>query len=148
MSTQRDFDDEREQREWDAQESALRAERAKAGAGGDAAVAQYRLVARALRAPELDPIPSDFAARTAARAEREARIASERVEIWLERGLVALLLVAGMAALLFYREEPLIDFSFSLPERAAFGIQTVVSWSLAIAVCVGLSSAFARARKH
>jgi hypothetical protein len=148
MSTRRDFDDEREQREWDAQESALRAERARAGASDDAATAQYRLITRALRAPALDALPSDFAARTAARAEREARIAGERVEVWLERGLVALLLVAGVAALLFYRDEPLFELSLSLPEGAYFGIRTVLSWSLAIAACVGLSSAFARARKH
>ena len=33
MSTERDFDKEREQREWQAQENALRAERAGARAG-------------------------------------------------------------------------------------------------------------------
>jgi hypothetical protein len=146
MSTRRDFDDEREQREWQAQESALHAERTGAsGAGGDSAVAQYRLVARALRAPLLDALPLDFAAQTAARAER---IASEHVEVWLERALVALLLLAGVAALLFYRDEPLVSFSFSLPEGAEPAIEAVLSWSLAIAACVGLSSIFARARKH
>jgi hypothetical protein len=144
MSTRRDFDDEREQREWQAQEGAMRAERANANAGSDTVVAQYRLVARALRAPLLDALPRDFAAQTAARAER---IASEHVEVWLERALVALLLLVGVAALLFYREEPLVSFSFSLPERAEPAFQSVLSWSLAIAACVGLSSAFARARK-
>jgi hypothetical protein len=148
MSTRRDFDDEREQREWDAQESALRAERAgEVRAGSDPAVAQYRLVARALRAPALDAIPHDFAARVAARAEREARIASDHVEVWLERALVALLLLAGIGAVLFYRDELLARFTFSLPERAMLGIQTVLNWSLAIAACVGLSSMLARARK-
>jgi hypothetical protein len=145
MSTPRDFENEREQREWDAQERAVRAERANAQAGSDATVAQYRLVARALRTPVLDALPRDFAAQTAARAER---IASEHVEVWLERALVALLLLAGAAALLFYSEEPLVSFSFSLPERAEPGVETVLSWSLAIAACVGLSAMFARARKH
>jgi hypothetical protein len=145
MSTRRDFDDEREQSEWEAQERAVRVERTNANASSDAAVAQYRLVARALRAPSLDALPRDFAAQTAARAER---IASEHVEVWLERALVALLLLVGVAALLFYREEPLVSFSFSLPERAEPAIQSVLSWSLAIAACVGLSSALARARKH
>jgi hypothetical protein len=146
MST-RDFENEREQHEWDAQERALHAERAGLASAGNSAVAQYRLVARALRAPALEPIPSDFAARTAARAEREARVASDCVEAWLERGLVALLLLAGTAALLFYRDELLVRFTFSLPERAGLGIQTALSWSLAIAACVGLSSVLARARK-
>jgi hypothetical protein len=145
MSMRRDFNDEREQREWEAQESALRAERANANTGSDAAVAQYRLVARALRTPSIDALPRDFAAQTAARVER---IASEHVEVWLERALVALLLLAGVAALLFYRDEPLVSFSLSLPERAEPGVQAVLHWSVAIAACVGLSAMFARARKH
>jgi hypothetical protein len=34
-----------------------------------------------------------------------------------------------------------------VPERAALGIRTVISWSVAVAGCVGMSSAFARSRK-
>jgi len=148
MSTRRSFDDERDQREWEAQESALRAERAGANPAGDAVVSEYRIIARALSTPPLDALPAGFAALTAARAERESRIANENVEIWLERGLVALLLLAGVVALRVYGDESLFGLSFSLPERAVFGIQTVLSWSLAIAACVGLSSVFAAARKH
>jgi hypothetical protein len=44
--------------------------------------------------------------------------------------------------------EQLRELSFSVPERAAFGIQTIVSWSLAIAACVGISSPFALGHKH
>jgi hypothetical protein len=146
MSKGRDFGDDREQREWDAQESALRAERAGAGSSG-AGAAEYRLIARALRTPPLDPLPSDFAARTAARALREQRIASETVEVWLERGLVALLVIAGGAALLAYRDS-LPDLSFSVPAGASVGIQSVLGWSLAVAACVGLSSVFAFAGKR
>jgi hypothetical protein len=144
----RDFDTEREQREWDAQESALRAERTGVAATGEGAdVARYRLVARALRSPPLDAVPNDFAARVAASVERRSRGADENVELWLERGLVALLLLAGAAALVVYNGDWLRELSFSVPERAASGIQTIVSWSLAIAVCVGISSAFALGRK-
>ena len=146
MSTERDFDEERERREWQAQENALRAERTGARAG-DSDVAQYRLVARALRSPPLAPIPSDFAARVAASAEHSARGVNESVEMWLERGLVALLLLAGVTALIVYNGDWLRELSFSVPERAASGVQTIVSWSLAIAACVGISSAFALARK-
>lgn len=148
MSNGRDFDDERAQREWDAQESALRAERAGSAAVGDSDVAQYRLIARALRTPELDALPRDFAAQTAARALREARLANESVEIWLGRGLVALLLLAGVAAIRAYADESLLGLSFSVPEGAAFGIQSVISWSLAVAACVGISSVFALAGKR
>ena len=148
MSTERDFDDEREQREWRAQENAVRAERLGARAGDDPNVAQYRLIARALRNPPLDPLPSDFAVRMAARVVgRESRAANESVEVWLERALVALLLLAGGAALVVYNVESLREMTFSLPERTALGMQTVASWSIAIAACVGISAVFALPKK-
>jgi hypothetical protein len=147
MSNGRDFETEREQREWDAQESARRAERSGGGATNGAAAAEYRLIARALRTPPVDPLPSDFAARTAARAVRDQRIANETVEVWLERSLVALLLLAGVAALLAYRDS-LPQISFSVPAGATVGIQSVLGWSFAVAACVGLSSVFAIAGKR
>jgi len=148
MSNGRDFDSEREQREWDAQEAALRAERAGSAASGDAEFAQYRFVARALRTPEIDAIPRDFAAQTAARALREQRIANDAVEVWLGRGLIALLLLAGAVALRVYGGESLLGFSFSLPDGATPGIQSVVGWSFAVAACVGISSVFGFAGKR
>ena len=148
MSKGSDFDSEREQREWQAQETAMRGERAGSAAGGDADIEQYRLIARALRTPRIDAIPLDFAAQTAARALREERLANETLEIWLGRGLVALLLVAGAIAIRVYGGESLLDFSFSVPDGASFGIQSVVSWSLAVAACIGVSSAFAFAGKR
>jgi hypothetical protein len=64
MST-RDFDGEREQREWEAQDRAPREERTGAR---HVRAAQYRLVARALRHPPPAAVPSDFASRVAAEA--------------------------------------------------------------------------------
>jgi hypothetical protein len=148
MSNGPSFDDEREQREWDAQERALRAEREGSAAAGDADVAQYRLITRALRAPALDALPKDFATQTAARARRQARIANESVEVWLERGLVGLLLVAGAVAIRAYGVDSWLGVSFSVPEGAALGIQSVLGWSLAVAACVGISSVFAFAGKR
>ena len=144
----RDFDTEREQREWDAQESALRAERAGAAPRGSSDVAQYRLIARALRSAPLRSPPSDFAARVAASVERSSRGANESVELWLERALVALLLLAGAVALVVYNGDWLRELSFSVPERAAIGVQAVASWSIAIAACVGISSVLALGRKQ
>src|SRR5262245_10583179 len=130
MSTEGDFDSQREQLEWDAQESAVRAERAGGAAGSDAAVAQYRVIAHALRTPQLDAIPRDFAAQTAARALRDARLASESVEVWLQRGLIALLLLAGAVALRVYGGESLLDLPFSVSDGAALNVQAVVGWRL------------------
>jgi len=148
MSNGRDFDSEREQREWDAQESAVRAERTGSAGGGDAGAVQYRVIARALRTPQLDAIPRDFAALTAARALREARLASETFEVWLVRGLVALLVLAGAAALRVYGGESLLDLPLSVPDGAALNVQAVVGWSLAVAACVGISSLFAFSGKR
>ena len=148
MSLGTDFDNEREQREWDAQESAVRAERVGSSSVDDADVAQYRVIARALRTPQLEPIPRDFAAETAARALRDARLANESVEVWLGRGLIALLLLAGAVALRVYGGESSLGLSFRIPDAAALNIQAVVGWSLAVAACVGISSLFAFAGKR
>jgi hypothetical protein len=150
MSTRRDIDTEGEQREWDAQERAVRAERLGAEAGDDATVAQYRLIARALRDPPLDPQPRDFAARTAAQIEVRSRIANERVEVWFERTLVTLLVLAGAAVVLAYNGERLRELvsAFAVSEPVAFRVQTLASWAVAIAACVGISSAFKLDRKR
>ena len=146
MSHDLELESKREQREWEAQERALYEERSGAPSKGDRTVDTYRLVARVLRNPPLAPLPSDFVARTAARA-RALRAVGEHVEIWLERGLVALLLLGGAAALLVYNGDWLRELSFSVPEGAAMGIRTVASWSIAVAACVGISSALSLSRK-
>jgi hypothetical protein len=149
MSTQRDIDKERELREWDAQERAVRAERLGARVGHDPAVAQYRLIDRALRNPPLSPMPSDFAARVAARVDLKSRVANEHFEVWLGRGLVALLVLAGAAAVSIFLGESLRDFAenVTLAEPAAFRVQIIASWGAVIAACVGASAAFNLARK-
>jgi len=85
------------QREWHAQERALQQERLRTDpAGDDPLVAQYRLLARALRHPPLDAIPADFAAGVAARATaRGVAVDDDRFETLLLRGL---LIVLGLAA--------------------------------------------------
>ena len=82
------------------------------------------------------------------RALRDARLASESVEVWLQRGLVALLLLAGAVALRVYGGESLLELPFSVSDGAALNVQAVVGWSLAVAACVGISSVFAFAGKR
>ena len=146
MSHDLGSESKREQREWEAQERALYEERSGAPSTGDRHVDVYRLVARALRAPPLAPLPSDFAARTAGRV-RALRATGEQVEIWLERALVALLLLGGAGALMLYNGDWLRELPLSVPEGAAMGVRTVATWSVAVAACVGISSVFSLARK-
>lgn len=136
MNTPRDFDNERHQREWQAQELARHKERLGVDpVADDARVARYRLLARALRHPPLDPLPDDFAAQVVARAERLSRTLDERVEIWLQRTLAALLAVAGAAAATLYGDAWLQ----ALMPRPGSG--TLATWALAIGACVGLTFA-------
>jgi len=148
MKTPGGLDEQREGSEWQSQERARLAERNGAPADGDPAVAQYRLIARALRQPPLASLPSGFAARTAACAEGWSHVASERVEAWLERVLIALLVAAGIAVVAVYYGAPLRALTFALPEPMALSLQTLAGWGIAIAVCLGLSSAFELARKR
>ena len=138
-----DFETDRERREWEAQERALRAERA--GARNDARAADargntgiYRLVVRALANPRLDALPSDFAALTAARVEAGSG-AADFVEIWLERGLVALLMLTGAAVVMSYSAQPMLALFASLPAPTDITPPPFGVWGLAIAACVGLT---------
>jgi hypothetical protein len=133
------------QSEWEAQERALREERqGAAAASGDARVAAYRLIARVLRDPPLAPPPEDFAARTAARVELAARILDDRVELWLQRALLGLLVLGGAAATVVYGGEWLRAVAVRMAERADLGALTGAGWALAVAACVGLSAAVER----
>jgi len=149
MTNERDIEKESELREWDAQERAVRAERLGARNGHDPVVAQYRLIDRALRKPPLSPLPRNFAAEVAARIEQKARAGNDHFEVWLGRGLVALLVLAGTAAVLFFFGDALRDLAenVSVPEAAAFRVQTFAGWAATIAACVGVSAAFNLGRK-
>ena len=88
---------QREAQEWQAQERALRDERAGLPMdASDARVAQYRLLVRALRAPAMEPLPVDFAAQVVRRVEADAAL-GDRLERWLLNGLML-----GLAVLVLY----------------------------------------------
>ena len=152
MSKPHDFERDQERREWEVQERAFREERAsssrRTAVGASADTGIYRLVVRALRNPRLDPLPSDFAVLTATRIEAELG-AADFAEIWLERGLVVLLMLTGAAVVVNYSAEPLRALYYSVePLRAlwaalprptdldppSFGV-----WGLAIVACVALT---------
>jgi hypothetical protein len=87
-----------DEREWQAQEAAVQAERTGAVEESDALIADYLAVARALRQPLEVKLPDDFARRVAALATRYRPVAE--IESGLERRLLfALAVVLGIAAL-------------------------------------------------
>lgn len=133
------FDDDAREREWQAQEYALRAERLGLDpAAGDARVHRYRVLARALREPMPDALPADFALQMAARvaappARRHA--ADAHFESTLASALAAVLLVAGGAMLAVYGKAWLPALHGLLPSSGS----PATGWLLALGGCLGAS---------
>jgi hypothetical protein len=132
-----------DEREWRLQERALREERLHAGDGGDADVAAYRRIVRALREPLPDALPSDFAASVAAQAAR----LPARNDGALERWLVRMLVVAFVASALYFVASDggaWLRASLSLLPAADAG--ALRSWGLALGGCIAMTWAFGRLR--
>ncbi|HSR65451.1 MAG TPA: hypothetical protein VLM17_07620 [Xanthomonadaceae bacterium] len=138
-------DDLVDEQEWQLQERALREERDGAPAGEDPALAQYRQVARALRAPPPVALPADFAAGVASRAAARAQ-ADGRFEQVLTQLLLAALAFAGVAAAMVWGGEWWRASSTLLPSPQRLGL--AVPWGLAIAACLGLSWATEQLRRR
>ena len=128
-------------REWQAQERATREERLGVDAVDDPRVAQYRLVARALRHPPLDPVPFDFAAQVARVAT--SAMPSDRFETLLLRVLVALLGSAGAVVAALYGAEWWPSFAPIAPQVP----DTALNWGLALAACTALTWVLNRVRR-
>ena len=137
--------DERvDEREWQLQERALLEERSGAAPGDDPALADYRQVVRALRAPMAPMLPADFATRVAARAQERAQ-AGARVEHVLTQALLAVLGIAGGVVVVQSGGAWWHEVTARLPQQdVGLGMQ----WGLAIAACLGLSWAMERLRDH
>lgn len=128
------FDDADHEREWLAQERAMRRERLHLdSAGDDARTQRYRLLARALRQPLQDSLPADFAQHVAARAT--GLPAAARFEGVLMTTLAVTLVVAAIIVTAVYGSEWLPSFSAILP--APHGPAS--GWLLAFASCMGAS---------
>jgi hypothetical protein len=127
--------DARTEREWEIQERAWRAERARAADdGGDARAAEYRLLARVLRDPPLAHLPVDFAHQAAVLAERAADDALERALLRFGLVAVAAVVIAGVAV---------VGPQWGAVLGAASGNPAAVGplqWTLAVLACLGFSS--------
>jgi hypothetical protein len=119
------FDDAAQEREWLAQESALRRERLNLDrAGEDERGRPYRQLASALREPLPDGLPRDFATRVAARAATASAVHFEIV--LLAMLIAALLVVAGIVVTTYGNQWTARNLQGS-------------AWLLALAGCLGTS---------
>lgn len=141
------FDDDAREREWQAQERALQAERRGDPAGDDPRQQRYRLLARALRQPPAATLPADFAARVAAQLEPAAAApapAGGRFESVLLAALVGTFAVAAIVVLVRYGPAWLPTFRTLLPA----GDPQALRWLLALAGCLGLSWLLGQGQRH
>lgn len=142
------FDDDAREREWQAQERALRAERHGLDpAGDDARQRRYRLLARALRQPPAEALPADFAARLAAQVDEAAAApaaAGGRFESMLLAALIGAFAVAAIVVLVGYGPAWLPAFRTLLP----VGDPQALRWPLALAGCLGLSWLLGQGQRH
>jgi hypothetical protein len=127
--------------EWRDQERALREERlGLASSGAEPRVAQYRLLARLLAEPVEPSLPDNFAALVAGRAEAASDMADERFELWIQRVLLTVLTLTGLAlfggdAVMWLRSAFVSDAGRADELRAA----ATARWALAVGVCIALS---------
>ena len=142
------FDDPAHEREWLAQERAMRRERLQLDpAGDDARSRRYRLLARALREPLPDALPADFAQQLAARVAtipvRRAASGSS-FESTLTLALAIALVVAAAVVVVIYGSTWLPSFAALLPTPHA----PATRWLLMLAGCLGASWLLGRWQQH
>lgn len=133
------FADAAHEREWLAQETAMRRERLQLDPiGDDARSRSYRLLARVLREPSGATLPADFAQQVARRAavtpvRGTARGAS--FEVTLTLALATSMAAAAVAVVAIYGSAWLPSFITLLPTSHA----PATRWLLALAGCLGAS---------
>jgi hypothetical protein len=131
--------------EWQAQERALRLERANGpGNTGAPRERQYRLLARVLAEPARETLAFDFAAMVARQARALDAAAEERDRQFESRLLIAIaaFMVVSFAAIgVAYGEEILLAAQSTGP-----GLFALTPWTLAMLGCVGLTFVAQRLR--
>jgi hypothetical protein len=134
------FDDAALEREWQAQESAMRRERLHLdSAGDDPRSRRYRLIARSLRQPPAESLPADFARQLARQvgaaptvaAPSSASTAGSSFEFRLVLVLASTLAIAAVAVVAIYGQAWLPPFAALLPKPPA------TRWLLALTGCLG-----------
>lgn len=127
-----------DEREWHAQEKAMRYERAYLDLpASDALVAAYLPIAQALSQPLEPLLPADFAARVAAMAVdgQRAQEVDSKLERWLLIGLATVFGICTLAAVVIYGSSWLGN-SFSMLAQVG---NANLAWPTALAVCLVVS---------
>jgi hypothetical protein len=141
------LDDARE-REWQAQERALHAERLGLDPTGDnARVRLYRVLARTLREPMPETLPDDFAQQVAARVAPLPPMTapgSSRFEPILLAILAGILLLAAGVVLASEEQTWLPAISATLRAVGPHDLR----WPLAFVGCLGLSWLLSQWQRH
>jgi hypothetical protein len=131
--------DDAHEREWQAQEHALQAERLGLNpAGDDTRVRHYRVLARTLRQPLPETLPADFAQRVAARVATLPAMpasAGSRLESILLIILAGIFVIAAGVVLARDEQTWLPAIRAALPAADPQGLR----WPLAFVGCLGLS---------
>jgi hypothetical protein len=127
-----------DEREWQAQEMAMRCERAGVESpASDMLVAAYLPIAQALNKP-LDPLlPADFAARVAALAAtvNHSGEAESKFEQWLLLGLAIIFGACALVAAMIYGSDWLGN-SFDILAQVS---TTSLAWPMLLATCLAVS---------
>lgn len=133
------FDDPAHEREWLAQEQAMRRERLQLDpARDDPRTRRYRLLAHALREPLQDSLPDDFARQVAAQANARPLRQSPgdtRLELLPMVVLGIVLVLAAGVVTLIYGSTWLPSIRAALPAPGP----SATRWLLAFAGCIGTS---------
>ncbi|MGH8157110.1 MAG: hypothetical protein ACREPQ_03245 [Rhodanobacter sp.] len=133
------FGDPAREREWLAQEQAMRRERLHLDpAHDDPRMRRYRLLARALREPLQDTLPVDFARHVAAQVNAQPirqPLAGTRLELVLTFVLGIIFVLAAGTVTLIYGSAWLPSISAALPAPDP----SATRWLLAFAGCIGTS---------
>jgi hypothetical protein len=101
---------------------------------GARAIVEYRLIARALRTPAMEPLPSDLAAQIV-RHVAAVQALGERVERWMLRILGLLLAAISAGAVAVYGASWAPAFAALLPDLSG----QALGWGGLAAICLAVS---------
>ncbi|RDY67819.1 hypothetical protein [Lysobacter soli] len=124
--------------EWQAQEHALEQERRGQPLDpADSRLAEYRLIARALRTPAMEPVPYDLAAQIVRHVEGMPA-AGELFERWLLRVLTAIFAIAVIAVVAAYGAQWMPAFASLWPSLSPQS----ADWAGLLVGCLAVSLAW------